>query len=174
METNWYLVKVLPGKERTLAEEFNKYITLGKMNNISRFVCPTEKNFVVVKNKKVLREKVLYSGYLYFESNKKLNEDELKTLSLLPNIMGMGGSRVPIELRESDVRRILKDEVLEQHVDSKKLKYIVGEQVMVIEGPFNTFEGIISDIKGEKVDVEIKIFGRNTAVELTLNQISKI
>jgi transcriptional antiterminator NusG len=174
METNWYLVKVLPGKERTLAEEFNKYITLGKMNNISRFVCPTEKNFVVVKNKKVLREKVLYSGYLYFESNKKLNEDELKTLSLLPNIMGMGGSRVPVELRESDVRRILKDEVLEQHVDSKKLKYIVGEQVMVIEGPFNTFEGIISDIKGEKVDVEIKIFGRNTAVELTLNQISKI
>jgi transcriptional antiterminator NusG len=174
METNWYLVKVLPGKERTLAEEFNKYITLGKMNNISRFVCPTEKNFVVVKNKKVLREKVLYSGYLYFESNKKLNEDELKTLSLLPNIMGMGGSRVPVELRESDVRRILKDEVLEQHVDSKKLKYIVGEQVMVIEGPFNTFEGIISDIKGEKVDIEIKIFGRNTAVELTLNQISKI
>jgi len=174
METNWYLVKVLPGKERTLAEEFNKHITLGKMNNISRFVCPTEKNFVVVKNKKVLREKVLYSGYLYFEANKKLNEDELKTLSLLPNIMGMGGSRIPIELRESDVRRILKDEVLEQHVDSKRLKYVIGEQVMVIEGPFNTFEGVISDIKGEKVDVEIKIFGRNTAVELTLNQISKI
>jgi transcriptional antiterminator NusG len=174
METNWYLVKVLPGKERTLAEEFNKHITLGKMNNISRFVCPTEKNFVVVKNKKVLREKVLYSGYLYFESNKKLNEDELKTLALLPNIMGMGGSRTPIALRESDVRRILKDEVLEQHVDSKRLKYVIGEQVMVIEGPFNTFEGVISDIKGEKVDVEIKIFGRNTAVELTLNQISKI
>lgn len=174
METNWYLVKVLPGKERTLAEEFNKHIMLGKMNNISRFVCPTEKNFVVVKNKKVLREKVLYSGYLYFEANKKLNEDELKTLSLLPNIMGMGGSRIPIELRESDVRRILKDEVLEQHVDSKRLKYVIGEQVMVIEGPFNTFEGVISDIKGEKVDVEIKIFGRNTAVELTLNQISKI
>jgi transcriptional antiterminator NusG len=174
METNWYLVKVLPGKERTLAEEFNKHITLGKMTNVNRFICPTEKNFVVVKNKKVLREKVLYSGYLYFESNKKLNEDELKTLALLPNIMGMGGSRTPIPLRESDVRRILKDEVLEQHVDSKRLKYVIGEQVMVIEGPFNTFEGVISDIKGEKVDVEIKIFGRNTAVELTLNQISKI
>jgi transcriptional antiterminator NusG len=86
----------------------------------------------------------------------------------------MGGSRTPIPLRESDVRRILKDEVLEQHVDSKRLKYVIGEQVMVIEGPFNTFEGVISDIKGEKVDVEIKIFGRNTAVELTLNQISKI
>jgi transcriptional antiterminator NusG len=174
METKWYLVKVLPGKERSLAEEFNKYISLGKMKGISRFVCPTEKNVVVVRNKKAIREKVLYSGYLYFETPKQLNEDELKTISLLPNIMGMGGNRVPIELRDSDIKRILVDDVLEQHVDSKRLKYMIGEQVMVVEGPFNTFEGVISEIKGEKVDVEIKIFGRNTAVELTLNQISKI
>jgi transcriptional antiterminator NusG len=174
METKWYLVKVLPGKERSLAEEFNKYISLGKMKGITRFVCPTEKNVVVVRNKKAIREKVLYSGYLYFETPKQLNEDELKTISLLPNIMGMGGNRVPIELRDSDIKRILVDDVLEQHVDSKRLKYMIGEQVMVVEGPFNTFEGVISEIKGEKVDVEIKIFGRNTAVELTLNQISKI
>jgi transcriptional antiterminator NusG len=174
METKWYLVKVLPGKERSLAEEFNKYISLGKMKGITRFVCPTEKNVVVVRNKKAIREKVLYSGYLYFETPKKLNADELKTISLLPNIMGMGGNRVPIELRDSDIKRILVDDVLEQHVDSKRLKYMIGEQVMVVEGPFNTFEGVISEIKGEKVDVEIKFFGRNTAVELTLNQISKI
>ena len=144
------------------------------MKSITRFVCPTEKNVVVVRNKKAIREKVLYSGYLYFETPKQLNEDELKTISLLPNIMGMGGNRIPIELRNSDVKRILVDDVLEQHVDSKRLKYMIGEQVMVVEGPFNTFEGSISEIRGEKVEVEIKIFGRNTAVELTLNQISKI
>jgi len=174
METKWYLVKVLPGKERSLAEEFNKYISLGKMDSITRFVCPTEKNVVVVRNKKAIREKVLYSGYLYFETPKKLNEDELKTISLLPNIMGMGGNRVPIELRDSDIKRILVDKVLEQHVDSKKLKYLIGDQITVTEGPFSSFEGIISEINGEKVSIEVKIFGRNTAVELTLNQISKI
>ena len=174
METKWYLVKVLPGKERSLAEEFNKYISLGKMNSITRFVCPTEKNVVVVRNKKAIREKVLYSGYLYFETPKKLNEDELKTISLLPNIMGMRGNRIPIELRDSDIKRILVDKVLEQHVDSKKLKYLIGDQITVTEGPFSSFEGIISEINGEKVSIEVKIFGRNTAVELTLNQISKI
>jgi len=174
METKWYLVKVLPGKERSLAEEFNKYISLGKMNSITRFVCPTEKNVVVVRNKKAIREKVLYSGYLYFETPKKLNEDELKTISLLPNIMGMGGNRIPIELRDSDIKRILVDKVLEQHVDSKRLKYLIGDQITVTEGPFSSFEGIISEINGEKVSIEVKIFGRNTAVELTLNQISKI
>ena len=174
METKWYLVKVLPGKERSLAEEFNKYISLGKMNSITRFVCPTEKNVVVVRNKKAIREKVLYSGYLYFETPKKLNEDELKTISLLPNIMGMRGNRIPIELRDSDIKRILVDKVLEQHVDSKRLKYLIGDQITVTEGPFSSFEGIISEINGEKVSIEVKIFGRNTAVELTLNQISKI
>lgn len=174
METNWYLVKVLPGKERSLTEEFNKQILQGKMNNVNRFVCPTEKNVVVVRNKKAIREKVLYSGYLYFETQKRLNDDELKSISLMQNIMGMGGNRIPVLLRESDVMRILKDDVLEQHVDSKRLRYDKGETVMVIEGPFATFEGVISEVKGEKVELEIKIFGRNTAVELTINQIEKI
>lgn len=174
MNTFWYLVKVLPGKERSLADEFNRQISLGKMRSVSRFVCPTEKNFVVVRNKKVLREKVLYSGYLYFESEKQLIEDELKTIALIPNIMGMGGNRIPVLLRESDIKRILKDDVLEEHIDSKRLKYIIGETVMVTEGPFASFEGKISEIKGDKVDLEIKIFGRNTEVALSLNQISKI
>ncbi len=174
MNSNWYLVKVLPGKERSLSDEYNRQISLGKMNNIIRFVCPTEKHMVVVRNKKSIREKVLYSGYLYFETPKILNEDELKTLSLLPNVMGMGGNRLPVLLRENDVKRILVDENLEQHTDSKRLKYIIGERVTVIDGPFNTFEGVISDVKGEKVDIEVKIFGRNTLVELTLNQIQKL
>jgi len=174
MEQCWYVVKVLPGKERSLSEQFNKEIGLGKIKNINRFVCPTEKEFVALKNKKVLREKVLYSGYLYFESIKNLEEDQLKEIALIPNIMGMMGERIPVKLRESDIRRILKDDSLEQHLDSKKLKYISGEIVKVIEGPFSSFEGTIKELKNDKVDVEIKIFGRNTPVTLTLNQIEKI
>jgi transcriptional antiterminator NusG len=54
------------------------------------------------------------------------------------------------------------------------LKFINGERVVVSEGPFASFEGIISDIKGEKVDIEVKIFGRNTTVSLTLEQIEKL
>jgi len=174
MEQCWYVVKVLPGKERSLSEQFNKEIGLGKIKNINRFVCPTEKEFVALKNKKVLREKVLYSGYLYFESIKNLEDDQLKEIALIPNIMGMMGERIPVKLRESDIRRILKDDSLEQHLDSKKLKYISGEIVKVIEGPFSSFEGTIKELKNDKVDVEIKIFGRNTPVTLTLNQIEKI
>lgn len=52
METNWYVVKVIPGKERSLAEQFNREIKLNRISNIERFVCPTEKEFVVVKKKR--------------------------------------------------------------------------------------------------------------------------
>jgi len=173
METSWYVVKVLPGKEKSLNEEFNKQISLGRMTNVLRFVCPTEKEFVVVKNKKTLREKVLYSGYLYFESPKKLNEDDLKNISLIPNVMGMMGNRMPLLLNKTDVKRIIVDDKLDEHIESKRLFFIVGDTVSVTEGPFSSFKGIISDVKGDKVDVEIKIFGRNTLVSLTSNQIEK-
>jgi transcriptional antiterminator NusG len=173
MSTAWYVVKVLPGKERSLTEQFNKDIGLGRISNIMRFICPTEKEFVVVKNKKVIREKVLYSGYLYFEAPKQLEEDDLKIISLIPNIMGMMGDRMPMLLKETDVRRILKDDTLVEHIENKKLKFDVGESIIVCEGPFKEFNGVIKEVKGDRVDVEIKIFGRNTAVSLTLEQIQK-
>lgn len=174
MDTNWYVIKVMPGKERSLTEQFNKEIGLGKIKNIIRFICPTEKELVTVKNKKVTREKVLYGGYLYFETTSKLGQEDLKVISTIPNIMGMMGDRTPLLLNKSDVRRILKDDTLDSHIESKKLKYIKGERVRVNDGPFNSFEGIISDMKGDKVSVEIKIFGRNTAVDLIMSQIDKI
>lgn len=174
METSWYVVKVLPGKEKSLNEEFNKQISLGRLNNVTRFVCPTEKEFVVVKKKKVLKEKVLYSGYLYFESPKQLNNDELKHISLIPNVMGIMGNRMPMLLTKSDIRRIIVDDRLEEHIESKRLYLTIGDTVSVIDGPFNTFQGVVSDVKGDKVDVEIKIFGRNQLVSLTSNQIEKV
>jgi transcriptional antiterminator NusG len=173
METKWYVVKVLPGKERSLTEQFNKDISLGRIKNIARFVCPTEKEFVAVKDKKVLREKVLYSGYLYFEASGRLTADELKSIALIPNIMGMMGDKTPVQLRESDIRRILKDDKLETHVDAKRLKYQIGEEVKVTDGPFVSFIGNITEMREDKVIVEIKIFGRNNPVSLNIGQIEK-
>ena len=173
MDSQWYVVKVLPGKERKLAEHYNKEISLGKIKNISRFVCPLEKELVQLKNKKVTREKVLYSGYLYFESDRKLDNDELKVIANIPDIMSMGGDKTPVLLRENDIKRILKDDTLDEHIQNKIKKYSVGDSVIVTDGPFKDFNAVISEIQGEKVVLEVKIFGRNTIVNLTLLQIEK-
>jgi transcriptional antiterminator NusG len=174
MSSHWYVLKVIPGKERNITENLNQQISLGRINNIHRFVCPTEKEFITVKNKKVLREKVLYNGYLYFESKHILNEDELKDFSSIPNVMGMLGDKKPLLMRQNDVDRILKDEVLEGYVENKKLKFLIGEEVNIIDGPFQSFVGLIYKLyDDEKIDLDVKIFGRSSIVSLNTNQIAK-
>lgn len=171
METNWYILKVLPGKERSLCDSFNQQISLGRLTNIKRFVCPTEKEFVMVKKKKVLREKVIYSGYLYFETENRLTEDQLKEFTTIPNIMGILGDKTPVLLKKTDVARIIKDEVLEEHVGNLKLTLSIGDNVTIIDGPFTSFTGNVVKIDNERVDVLVKIFGRDTNVSLSLSQI---
>jgi len=173
MKSFWYVLKVIPGKERQLKEHFNQQINLGRILNVNRFICPTEKEYIVVKTKKVLREKVIYNGYLYFETKRVLNEDELKNFSSIPNIMGMLGDKKPILLSTSDVERILKDDMLDDYVETKKLKYTLGEEVIITDGPFKTFEGAIKNVLEDKVDLDVKIFGRKTLVSLNINQIEK-
>lgn len=173
MDNYWYIIKVLPGKERQLSEQFNQQISSGKIENINRFVCPTEQEVVTTKKKKVFRDKVIYTGYLYFESKKKLDKSELEEIANIQNIMGMMGNKTPQMMSEQDVRRILKDEILENHIESKKLKYLIGDKIMVSEGPFTGFDGTIWDIKGDNIEATVKIFGRETKISLTLEQIKK-
>jgi len=174
MTSKWYVLKVLSGKEKQLSEQLNQQIELGKIKNIKRFVCPLEKNYVTVKNKKVLRDRIIYNGYVYFETDHKLNEDELKDFSNIPHVISMFGNKCPILMNQSDVDKILKDDALDVHVESKILKYNIGEYVTIKDGPFNNFEGKITKLNEDKVDLDVMIFGRPTNVVLSIEQIEKI
>lgn len=173
MNSFWYLIKVIPGKERSLNQQFNQQISLGKIDKVIRFVCPTEKEFVTVRKKKVLREKVIYSGYLYFETQSKLTEDELKDISTTQNVMGILGDRTPVLMNDSDVKRIIKDDILDELTEKKKSLYNVDDKVVIIDGPFTSFKGSVSKVDGDKVDVQVIIFGRYNNITLTLDQIKK-
>lgn len=164
----------MPGKERQLSEQFNTQISLGNIGFISRFICPMEKEFVVVRKKKMLRERVIYNGYLYFESENSLTEDQLKTVAANPSVMGLLGDKRPRRMSELDIEKILKDESLEKHKENKAIKFINGENIVITEGPFTSFNGIITAINGNKVQINVKVFGRETPVEVNIDQISKV
>jgi transcriptional antiterminator NusG len=174
MSSKWYLLKVLSGKEKQLTEQLNQQISLGKIKNVMRFVCPIEKEYVTIKNKKILRDKIIYNGYIYFETKNRLNEDELKDLSNYPYVLSMFGNKLPILMNDADVNRIIKDSALEERIENKKLKYFIGDSVSVKDGPFKTFDGKISKIIDDKIELEIKIFGRSTFVLMNFEQIEKI
>lgn len=173
MGSYWYLVKVLPGKERQLKDKFNTEIELGNIIGIREFVCPLEKELKMVKTKKVIREKVIYTGYLYFNTDELLTEDDLINFSYLPDTMKVLGDKKPIRVRDREIQRVLKIGQEGQEISSA-INYTIGETVKVIDGPFNTFDGEIRLINGDKVDVDVKVFGRPTKVTLSKEQIDKL
>ena len=88
----------------------------------------------------------------------------------------LGGMDNPTPLRESEVNRILgKVDELEDEPQEIEVPYIVGENVKVVDGPFSGFSGVIEKIDEEKkkVTVIVKVFGRNTGLDLGFMQIEK-
>jgi transcription termination/antitermination protein NusG len=170
----WYVIKVLPGKERQIQDHFNKEILTGELKKIKRFVCPIENNTIFVKNKKTIRESVIYTGYLYFESEDKLTDGDLKHIGSNNMIMGFLGDRKPVLLNKNDVSKILIDENLDEHNESKKYKFKIGEEVKITQEDFKGFVGTIKELKDDIVQVEVKIFGVGSKIKLKTTEISKI
>jgi transcription termination/antitermination protein NusG len=173
METKWYVTKVAPGKERILCDQFNCEINVGKLKNIIRFVCPTEPEIILIRNKKVTREKVIYPGYLYFETENKLNNDELKYIGSKPLIIGMLGNKIPILLNKLDAEKIIKDEALTKRQDEKKNILKPGAEVKISNGSFNGFEGVIDSINSDKAIIMVEIFDRPMKITVNINELTK-
>ena len=87
-----------------------------------------------------------------------------------------GADRVPVALRQNEVNRILgKVEEVDEFEEKLDKPFIVGESVKVMDGPFSGFTGAVEEVFEErkKLNVMVKIFGRNTPVELNYIQVEK-
>lgn len=178
-ETKWYVLRVISGKEKKVKEYLDKEVKIsGWSNAIFQILCPVEKVFKVQAGKKVLREKILFPGYLMLEAVEgKLNDDMIQTIKNVTGVIHFLGKDQPTALRKSEVNKMFgkMDEVSEQGIGYAE-PYIVGETVKIIDGPFNDFNGTVEEVNEEKkkLKVVVKIFGRATPVELNYMQVEKI
>jgi transcriptional antiterminator NusG len=178
-DTKWYVLRVVSGKEKKIKEYLDKEIRLsGWGNAILQVLCPVEKVFKVQAGKKVLREKILFPGYLMLEAaDGKLTDDMIQTIKNVTSVIHFLGKDHPTALRKSEVNKMFgkMDEVTEQGIGYAE-PYIVGETVKIIDGPFNDFNGTVEEVNEEKkkLKVVVKIFGRATPVELNYMQVEKI
>jgi transcriptional antiterminator NusG len=172
----WYVVRAISGKEKKVKEYLESEIKrLQIQDSISQVLIPTEKVYQIRKGKKISKERNYFPGYVLIEA--ELSGEIPHIIKNIPNVMGFLGTKgEPEPIRESEVKRILGkvDELAEQG-EEVNVPYIVGETVTVIDGPFNSFSGIIEEINEEKkrLKVMVKIFGRKTPLELNFMQVEK-
>jgi transcriptional antiterminator NusG len=176
-EKKWYVVRAISGKEKRVKQYLEAEISHLKLEDqVSQVLIPTEKIFQIKDGKKVSKERSYFPGYILIEA--ELAGEISHIIQNTTGVIGFLGAKgaAPAPLRQSEVNRILGK--VDELADSEEIihnPYVVGESVKVIDGPFNSFSGIIEEVNEEKkkLKVMVKIFGRKTPLELSYMQVEK-
>jgi transcription termination/antitermination protein NusG len=179
LEKKWYVLRAIGGKEKKVKEYIESEVSrLNLQEYISQVLIPTEKVYQIRNGKKISKERNFFPGYVLVEAN--LVGEISHILRNIPNVIGFLGQKAndenPTPLRVSEVNRILgKVDELAAGDEELNTPFYVGESVKVIDGPFNSFNGIIEEVNDEKkkLKVMVKIFGRKTPLELSFMQVEK-
>lgn len=178
METKWYVIRTVTGKEKKAKEQLEYEIRNREFSDrVKQIVIPMEKVYHVRKGKKVATERNHYPGYVLIEAEPNII-GELSGLHKIVNfIIGFLGGDTPQPLKMDEVTRILGkiDELASTDVKMTD-RFNIGESVKVIDGPFNGFTGTVQDVLKDKnrLKIDVKIFGRSTPIELDFAQVDKV
>lgn len=178
IEKKWYVLRAIGGKEKKVKEYVESEISRLELGDfVSQILIPTEKVYQIRNGKKISKERNYFPGYVLIEA--ALVGEIPHILRNIPNVIGFLGSKdteEPTPLRQNEVNRILgKVDELAATDEEINIPFFVGESVKVIDGPFNSFTGIIEEVNEDKkkLKVMVKIFGRKTPLELSFMQVEK-
>ena len=164
----WYVIHTYSGYENAVKTSIEKFVTgRGMEDKILRMEIPLETVTEVTESgatKEV--ERKVFPGYVLI---KMVMTDD--TWHLVRNVRGVtgfvGSANKPIPLTEEEVLAM----GMEKH--EIVVNYHVGDHVRIVDGPLSTFTGVVEEIEPEKnrVSVMVSMFGRETPVELELDQV---
>ncbi len=185
----WYVLRAAGGKEKKAKEYLEREIErCGLQDLVSQVLVPTEKVYRIRDGKRIATERLFYPGYVLIEAE-LTGELQYIIRNHVPHMSGfltekreisrgdsVNEERVPIPIREDEVRRILgeQDELANAEAETV-VDYNVGDPVKITDGPFNGFDGTVEEIVEDrsKLKVMVMIFGRKTLLELNFTQVTK-
>ena len=170
----WYSLRVISGKEKTTKENILFEAEEQNMNNlIGDIFVPYEKVIELRNNKKKIREKLFFPGYVLI--NIELNKESKYMIENIQGVLSFVGPKggEPVPLRDAEIKRIFGEVEDKDGREVIEITFLKGDNIKIISGPFVDFNGVVEEINKDKqkVKVIVSIFGRPTPVELDFFQV---
>ena len=173
---DYYVVHTYAGYEAKVKANLESRIqSMNMEDRIHEVIIPTEDAVEIKAGKKQTVQRKVFPGYVLVRMD--LDDDSWYVVRNTPAVTGFvgppGARPVPLSMREVDA--ILREP--EEGVKAApSVEYEDGENVRVTSGPFADFTGTISEINADqsKLRVLVSIFGRETPVELSFDQVAKL
>ena len=171
---SWYSLRVISGKEQATKENILREAEEASVDSdIEEVFLPYEKVIEVRNNKKRVKEKMFFPGYILI--NMEMNNQSKYVVENTPGVLSFVGPKGsdPVPLKDKEIKRIFGEVADKEGREIITTSYKVGDNVKVISGPFIDFTGNVEEVNDEKqkVKVVVSIFGRPTSVELDCFQI---
>ncbi len=173
-EYKWYILQAYAGYELKVKSMIEEQLRLRKMEElVEEIFIPSEEVTTKKKGKSRISQVTYFPGYILVKV--KLTADLWHVLRDIPRVSGFVASdqKNPLPVPEhelADIRQQIESGVKQAEVDST---FSVGQTVIVVEGPFAEFNGVIDVVDREhnKLTVLVSIFGRATPLELDFDKV---
>ena len=177
--SNWFTLRVVSGKEKFVKENIFRELDFQPeiKSKINEIFVPFEKIVVIKNDKKKIKERMFFPGYIMINmlmdvESKYFVENSTSVISFVAP-----KGKMPAPLREKEVKRIFGEVRRKEGIlDVVDVPFKKDDHVKVISGPFIDFNGVVEEVNKDKqkVRVIISIFGRPTPVELDFFQLEMI
>ncbi|NEE00269.1 transcription termination/antitermination protein NusG [Phytoactinopolyspora halotolerans] len=179
---DWYVIQTYSGMENRVRVNLENRITsLNMEEQIFEVVVPQEEVAEIKGGQRKMVKRNRFPGYVLVRMD--MSDESWAAVRHTPAVTGfVGHGNQPLPLSLDEVERWLAPEFEEPVVQTEEKKQVevvdfqVGDSVMVVDGPFATLHATINEINvdSQKVKGLVEIFGRETPVELSFNQIQKL
>lgn len=176
-EKRWYVCQTYSGYENSVKINLERRIESMQMEDCIHQVMIPEEIRTEKKADGTLKEKLvkIFPGYVFIEMS--VTDDSWFVVRNTPGVTGFlgssGGGTKPVPLPPDEINPILKKAGL---MEIPKFDIELGEKVRVITGPFRDQIGAVDSVDEEKQEVTVLVdmFGRQTPVEMSFEDVEKV